>query len=133
MKHISNSEIVAYLPRLATRLRHAVAFLALVAITCCSTVVAGVNSWTTTGPRNEWRGLAVNPTDGAIYVTDLNRAYRSIDQGLHWSHITSESLTNGYGLEAFAFERGIAHRAYAVVYLGGVLQVYRTDDDGATW
>lgn len=115
-----------------------VCLLAVMAAACSLTAVAGVNLWTTSGPRTEWSLVAADPRPGgAVFIETRGRSYRSIDQGSHWSPVSVVGLTSAE-FEAFWFDPDVPHRIYAAVDTTGglgssILKAYRSDDDGATW
>src|SRR4051812_43126523 len=101
-----------------------VAVFTLLAGAASEYATAGVNAWTSTGPRTEWIRLAADPRpDGAILVAG-NHAYRSTDQGENWS------LSSLSDAQALTFDPSVPHRIYAAF---GSYRLFRSDDDGANW
>ena len=91
---------------------------------------AGVNAWTTTGPRTAWSLLAADPrAGGVLFVGARGRFYRSTDRGVTWSPVSVSGL-GAAEPEAFWFDPNTAHRVYAAF---GTFNIYRSDDDGARW
>lgn len=127
------------LPAPACLARRAIGWLALLALAVAPhPALAGVNAWTTAGPRMEWPLVAADPRPGGtVYIDARGRPFRSTDRGAHWTPVEIAN-TCAFDFQAFWFDPNVAHRVYAAVdTMGGggssVLQVVRSDDDGASW
>ena len=64
---------------------------AVAGVACCLAVVwsfgaaAGVNEWTTTGPRGGFTLVAADPeTPGRVFAAAIRKLYASDDAGGHW-------------------------------------------------
>jgi photosystem II stability/assembly factor-like uncharacterized protein len=99
---------------------------------------AGVNAWTSTGPRTQWSLVAADSRQsGLVFIDAIGQPFRSTDGGAHWASVSVTGITSAE-FESFWFDPKVAHRVYAAVDISGgtgssVLKVARSDDDGASW
>src|SRR5450755_1988416 len=76
--------------------------LALLGATSVDEATAGVNAWTSAGPRTEWSLLAADPRQGgATFLGSRGRFYRSTDDGAHWSPVAGFARSEP---QAFSFD-----------------------------
>jgi photosystem II stability/assembly factor-like uncharacterized protein len=107
-----------------------IGLLAFLGATSIEEATAGVNAWTSAGPRTEWSLLAADPRQGgATFLGSRGRFFRSTDDGAHWSQVTVAGLPAPEP-QAFSFDSNVAHRVYAAL---GSYSVFRSDNDGADW
>src|SRR2546423_1613351 len=87
-----------------------IAMLTLLVAATVDQAAAGVNAWTTAGPRTEWSLLAADSRPGgAAFVGSRGRFFRSTNDGAHWSQVTVAGLTAPLP-QAFSFDSTVAHR-----------------------
>jgi photosystem II stability/assembly factor-like uncharacterized protein len=74
-----------------------------------------------------------------VFIDAIGQPFRSVDGGAHWASISVPvpGVTSAE-FESFWFDPNVAHRVYAAVDRTGgtgssILQVARSDDDGASW
>lgn len=82
-----------------------------------------------------WAGerLVVSPTNSNIILfgSRKNGLWRSTNGGTSWAQVTSiPTITDGYGVQAIAFDPSTSGKVYAAVSTSGV---YVSTDSGATW
>lgn len=115
-----------------------IGLVALLGAATTEHVAAGVNAWTSTGPRTQWSLVAADSRPGGLVFLDaLGQPFRSTDGGAHWASVSGAAFTSAE-FESFWFDPNVAHRVYAAVDISGgtgssVLYVARSDDDGASW
>src|SRR6185436_16640799 len=99
-------------------------WIGLVALACTFSAVAGVNTWTMTGPdAGSVHAVAIHPTNSQTALISTTRGlYRTSDGGAHWF------LVNEYQYSfatSIAFDPTNPNRVFAV---NGAL--WRSDDAG---
>jgi hypothetical protein len=88
-----------------------IGLLALLGATSIDSATAGVNAWTSAGPRTEWSLLAGDSRQGgATFLGSRGRFFRSTDDGAHWSPVTIAGLA-AREPQAFSFDSNVSHRA----------------------
>lgn len=93
--------------------------------------LAGVESWTTTGPRTAWSRLAADAHPGGpVFLGTRGRFYRSVDEGRSWSPVAVTLDAAILEPQAFAFDAAKAGRVCAAL---GTFGIYCSDDAGARW
>ena len=101
----------------------AIAALAFVAVSQFAD--AGINAWTSTGPRSGWTMLAADPlVPGRVLAWSNAGTYQSLDGGEHWTSAPAVPW-----MQAVAFDPTVAGRVFGA----SPTNVFRSDDGGATW
>jgi hypothetical protein len=94
-------------------------------------VAAGVNEWTTTGPRGGFTLVAADPaTSGRVFAAAVRRLYTSDDAGSHWRAGSIPYASQFKVPQALAFDPHVPGRIWGAF---GGRGVSRSDDAGVTW
>jgi len=110
-----------------------VAAAILGAFTLATSAVAGINAWTTTGPRGGWTLLAVDPaTPGRVFAGREGGLFRSTDAAATWASIAVAPAPNTPSLlpEAMAWDPAARDTIYASF---GGSRLSKSVDGGLTW
>ncbi|NDP41443.1 MAG: hypothetical protein GZ089_01790 [Aromatoleum sp.] len=108
---------------------------ALMALAARASVThAGINAWTTTGPRGGWTFLAADPTvAGRVFAGREGGLYRSLDDARTWSRI-DVAVPGQPGPvpnpSAMAWDPTAPNTLYSA--FGGT-QLWKSVDGGVTW
>ncbi len=110
---------------------------AVAGVACCLAVVwsfgaaAGVNEWTTTGPRGGFTLVAADPeTPGRVFAAAIRKLYASDDAGGHWRAGSIPYRSSFKVPQALAFDPHVPGRVWGAF---GGRGLYRSDDGGMTW
>lgn len=94
-------------------------------------VAAGVNEWTTTGPRGGFTLVAADPViSGRVYAAAIEKLYTSDDAGSHWRAGSIPYRSQFKVPQALAFDPHVPGRVWGAF---GGRGLYRSDDAGVTW
>src|SRR4051794_26110413 len=104
--------------------KSSIRWLGLALFACAFSAVAGVNTWTLTGPdAGSVQTIAIHPTDPQIAVMSTSRGlYRTGDGGAHWILVSPYQYRFATSI---AFDPSSPNRVFAV---NGDL--WRSDDSG---
>jgi photosystem II stability/assembly factor-like uncharacterized protein len=103
------------------------------AFTLATSAVAGINAWTTTGPRGGWTLLAADPTTpGRVFAGREAALFRSTDDAATWTPIVVAPAPNTPSLlpEAMAWDPAAKDTIYASF---GGSRLSKSVDGGLTW
>lgn len=101
--------------------------LALLAIT---PAYAGVDAWTTTGPRSLWTFIQADARAGGVmFVADFDRWARSANGGVTWDTLPPLPAPAQHRIQAICADPQVPDRFYGALGSG----IHRSDDGGVTW
>lgn len=117
-----------------SRLVRAVPVLSLVAaLYSIPPVHAGVDAWTTTGPRSLWTFMQADARAGGVmFVADSERWARSADGGASWSLLDTPAGQT-LRVRAICADPQTPGRFYGALIGGDSQRFHRSDDGGLTW
>jgi len=115
------------LPTRSSATLRAIASVAFAVIAYSQFAGAGINAWTTTGPRGGWTFLAADPlVPDRVFAASNAGLYRSVDGAVHWSAAHGPNTVP----PVMAFDSNVPGRIYAAF---GPRLLHRSDDGGASW